>query len=55
MTVVAEGVETQAVAELLIEEGCDFAQGYHFSRPVSAAAIEAEWLSRLPVETAAVS
>ena len=47
MRVVAEGVETQAVAELLAEEGCDFAQGYHFSRPVSAAAIEAEWLARL--------
>jgi diguanylate cyclase (GGDEF)-like protein len=47
MRVVAEGVETQAVAELLVEEGCDFAQGYHFSRPVSAAAIEAEWLARL--------
>jgi EAL domain-containing protein (putative c-di-GMP-specific phosphodiesterase class I) len=50
MRVVAEGVETQAVAELLAEEGCDFAQGYHFSRPVSAAAIEAEWLARLAPE-----
>ncbi len=53
MTVVAEGVETQAVADLLVEEGCDFAQGYHFARPVSAATIEAEWLSRLAMETVA--
>ena len=55
MSVVAEGVETAAVATLLAAEGCDFAQGYHFSRPVSAAAIEAEWLSRLPAETAGVA
>ncbi len=55
MSVVAEGVETAAVATLLAEEGCDFAQGYHFSRPVSAAAIEAEWLSRLPAKAAGVA
>ena len=55
MTVVAEGVETQAVAELLAEDGCDFAQGYHFSRPVSAATIESDWLARLAQETAALS
>jgi diguanylate cyclase (GGDEF)-like protein len=52
MSVVAEGVETQAAADVLAEEGCDFAQGYHFARPCSAAAIEADWLSRLAVETA---
>ena len=55
MSVVAEGVETQAVAELLAEEGCDFAQGYHFSRPVSAAAIESEWLARLAPATEAAA
>lgn len=31
---VAEGVETQAVATLLEEMGCDMAQGYFFSRPL---------------------
>jgi diguanylate cyclase (GGDEF)-like protein len=55
MSVVAEGVETQAVADLLAEEGCDFAQGYHFARPVSAAAIESDWLSRLATETPVAS
>ena len=55
MSVVAEGVETRAVADLLVEEGCDFAQGYHFARPLSAAAIESDWLSRLAVPAAALS
>ncbi len=36
MTVVAEGVETQQQAFILQEQGCDFAQGYFYSRPVSA-------------------
>ncbi len=36
MTIVAEGVETQLQAQLLQVRGCDYAQGYFFSRPVSA-------------------
>jgi diguanylate cyclase (GGDEF)-like protein len=37
MLVTAEGVETQRQARRLREIGCDFAQGYHFGRPVDAA------------------
>ncbi|MEO8839070.1 MAG: EAL domain-containing protein [Herbaspirillum sp.] len=36
----AEGVETREQAELLYTLGCEEAQGYYFSRPVSAVALE---------------
>ncbi|MGE0356986.1 MAG: EAL domain-containing protein [Burkholderiales bacterium] len=34
LTVIAEGVETQAQADFLAAHGCDQMQGYHFGRPV---------------------
>jgi len=34
--VVAEGIETEEQAELLLEQGCHLGQGYWFSRPVTA-------------------
>ncbi len=39
MDVVAEGVETEAQLTTLRELGCEYAQGYLFSRPLPAAAI----------------
>ena len=36
MKTIAEGVETAAGVEQLCALGCDFAQGYHFSKPVPA-------------------
>jgi diguanylate cyclase (GGDEF)-like protein/PAS domain S-box-containing protein len=41
MRVVAEGVENQVQADLLTQAGCDFAQGYLYSHPVSPAEFEA--------------
>jgi diguanylate cyclase (GGDEF)-like protein/PAS domain S-box-containing protein len=40
LEVVAEGVETEAQVELLLNLGCSFGQGYLFSKPVPAAGIE---------------
>ena len=34
--VVAEGVETAEQSELLADQGCVFAQGFHYARPVPA-------------------
>jgi EAL domain-containing protein (putative c-di-GMP-specific phosphodiesterase class I) len=36
LKVVAEGVESASVLSLLKTLNCDYAQGYHLSRPVSA-------------------
>jgi len=40
LKVVAEGVETQAQADLLRDIGCELAQGYLYSKPVPAETIE---------------
>lgn len=36
MRIIAEGVETQEQAELLLEMGCPYAQGYYYGRPQPA-------------------
>nr|WP_276612414.1 bifunctional diguanylate cyclase/phosphodiesterase [Kineococcus vitellinus] len=41
LRVVAERVETAALAAAVADAGCDLAQGYHFARPLSADAVGA--------------
>ena len=40
MRVIAEGVETDEQIQFLRDNNCDEMQGYHFSKPVSSAAVE---------------
>jgi EAL domain-containing protein (putative c-di-GMP-specific phosphodiesterase class I) len=47
LTVVAEGVEDRASVDLLRDLGCDYGQGYFFSRPLPADEFE-EWLREWP-------
>jgi diguanylate cyclase (GGDEF)-like protein/PAS domain S-box-containing protein len=44
LQVIAEGIETRLQMEILAQAGCDYGQGYYFSRPVS----EAKLLEMLP-------
>lgn len=46
MRIIAEGIETQAQADWLLELGCQFGQGYFFGRPVDAAATTRFMLGR---------
>jgi EAL domain-containing protein (putative c-di-GMP-specific phosphodiesterase class I) len=41
--VIAEGVETMEQRAILMAAGCDFGQGFLFSRPCTAADFEALW------------
>lgn len=40
LKVIAEGIETDEQRKLLIEAGCDYGQGYFFSKPVPSIAFE---------------
>lgn len=44
LEVVAEGVETEYQAQWLRQQGCDFGQGYLFSRPIPEEDIE-QWIT----------
>ena len=47
LTIVAEGVETAAALAALTALGCDVAQGYYLSRPVTAEAFDI-WMAARP-------
>lgn len=43
LRVIAEGVENQAAMDFLVQNDCEGAQGYHFSKPIPPTAFEAEF------------
>ena len=47
LNVVAEGVESREIYDQLVQLTCDFAQGYHWSRPIPADAFT-EWIQEFP-------
>jgi diguanylate cyclase (GGDEF)-like protein len=52
LTAVAEGVETQSQVEALVDLGGEFAQGYHYARPMPGSELEALVAARAhPVPT----
>jgi EAL domain-containing protein (putative c-di-GMP-specific phosphodiesterase class I) len=40
LSVIAEGVETEQQKDFLVENGCRYIQGYYYSKPIIASAIE---------------
>lgn len=48
LTIVAEGIENRATADLLVAMGCGEGQGYHFGRPMPAQAFEQTFLPPAP-------
>ncbi|BDV43940.1 hypothetical protein GURASL_28630 [Geotalea uraniireducens] len=48
LTLVAEGVEDDGHLAALRQLGCDYAQGYYFSRPEPAPRFAENWLARHP-------
>ncbi len=48
LKVVAEGVETKVQRALLVDAGCDYAQGYIFAHPMPAAEFEAMAMAAIP-------
>lgn len=49
LRVIAEGVETAGTIDLLQGYGCDYAQGYHLSKPLPAAEL-VDWLNAFESE-----
>ena len=45
LSVIAEGIENRATADLLASMGCEQGQGYFFGRPMPAAAFDSQFLA----------
>jgi diguanylate cyclase (GGDEF)-like protein/PAS domain S-box-containing protein len=45
LSVIAEGIENRATADLLVSMGCEEGQGYFFGKPMPASALERQFLT----------
>ncbi len=52
LRVVAEGVENEEQRQVLLEQGCDLAQGYLFAHPAPAAVFAERWLAPMREQAA---
>jgi EAL domain-containing protein (putative c-di-GMP-specific phosphodiesterase class I) len=48
LSVIAEGIENRATADLLVSMGCEEGQGYFFGRPMPAREFEDKYLAAFP-------
>ena len=55
LSIIAEGIENRAIADLLVSMGCAEGQGYYFGKPMSAQAFESEFLAAHDVREAGAS
>jgi EAL domain-containing protein (putative c-di-GMP-specific phosphodiesterase class I) len=55
LSVVAEGIEDCATADLLVSLGCEQGQGYYFGHPVPAQEFEQRFLSNDALTTPGIS
>jgi diguanylate cyclase (GGDEF)-like protein/PAS domain S-box-containing protein len=53
LSVIAEGIENRAIADLLVSMGCAEGQGYYFGKPMPAQAFEREFLASPDVDEGA--
>jgi EAL domain-containing protein (putative c-di-GMP-specific phosphodiesterase class I) len=45
LSVIAEGIESRATADLLVSMGCEEGQGYFFGKPMPAQALESQFMA----------
>ena len=55
LSVIAEGIEDKATADLLSNRGCEEGQGYYFGRPMPAEEFERKFLSKGAAEIPEIS
>ena len=55
LSVIAEGIEDRATADLLQSRGCEEGQGYYFGRPMPASEFEQMFLSKEAILTSSIA